>query len=162
MEQATSQSFARPNGKSVCTIGSACVAAREWPCPCTFLHAGMWRNCYSYSVRRCCVGCTCAPLYPRKAEMPKRMETCAAADCGVRYLPTRSGCGGRQRVAQEYIDYASVLLKSGTVVGDWICVHHRDTLRHCVATTTSQPMVLTQRGTTLLTRVRLYMTAVTE
>jgi hypothetical protein len=50
----------------------------------------------------------------------------------VQYVPTRSGCGGRQYVVQEYLNYASAMLKDGAAVGDWVCVNHRNEMRSCV------------------------------
>jgi len=73
--------------------------------------------------------------------MPKRKEVCAAADCGIQFAPTRSGCGGRQRVVQPYLDHAAALLKPDVAAGDWICMRHRDTLRQRVTDATPQLMV---------------------
>ena len=81
-------------------------------------------------------------LWPAVAPiMPGRKETCAAAACSVRYSPTRSGCGGRQRVVQPYLDHAAALLKPGVAVGDWICLTHRNALQRRVADATPQLMV---------------------
>jgi hypothetical protein len=73
--------------------------------------------------------------------MPKRKEVCAAADCGIQFAPTRSGCGGRQYVVQPYLDHAPALLKPGVAVGDWICLTHRNALQRRVADATPQLMV---------------------
>jgi hypothetical protein len=85
--------------------------------------------------------------------MPKRMETCAAAKCSVRYLPTRSGCGGRQRIVQSYFDHARALLKPDAAVGDWICTIHRNKLRQCVENAVPQDMVRCDRGLTLAVHI---------
>ncbi len=78
--------------------------------------------------------------------MPKRKDTCAVANCSVRYSPTRSGCGGRQRVVQAYIDHAAALLKPGAAVGDWICLHasQHTTAARRGCNTTANGMVLTR------------------
>jgi hypothetical protein len=74
--------------------------------------------------------------------MPKRKDTCVAANCSVRYSPTRSGCGGRQYVVQAYIDHAETMLKTGAAVSDWICLRHRNALQQRVMDATPQQMVL--------------------
>jgi hypothetical protein len=66
---------------------------------------------------------------------------CAFRQCAKCYSLTRSGCGGRQRIVQSYMDHARALLKPEAAVSDWICVRHRDTLKQCVENATPQNMV---------------------
>jgi hypothetical protein len=98
---------------------------------------------------RRCVRPAAAPI------MPTRKEICSAANCGVRYLPTRSGCGGRQKIVQSYMDHARALLKPEAAVGDWICTIHRNKLRQCVEDDTApQAMVSCDRSPLSLSRAR--------
>jgi len=54
---------------------------------------------------------------------------CAAKKCGRQNVPTRKGCGGRQKVQAEYVRYAKELLKDSAAEGDWICMTCRDALK---------------------------------
>ena len=81
--------------------------------------------CWMGGLNGCVVG-YCGRLWP---SMPKRKEACASKNCGTRFSPSRKGCGGRQTVQPEYLQYAKVLLKDGAKVGDWICLTHRDQLK---------------------------------
>jgi hypothetical protein len=61
-------------------------------------------------------------------------NVCQGRDCLLQYRPSRKGCGGRQTVQSEYLQYAKVLMKDGAEVGDWICLTHRNELRLHAAT----------------------------
>ena len=61
--------------------------------------------------------------------MPGDIKVCSSKGCNVRFSPTRKGCGGRQYVLPEYVQFAPELLKDGAAEGDWICVTCRNTIR---------------------------------
>jgi hypothetical protein len=92
----------------------------------------------AYIVLTCLVSFVCVRSCARMQGSAKIV--CAAAHCGVRYCPTRRGCGGRQYVVQSYVEHASALLKPSAALGDWICKRHRDKSR-AVAQATPQDIV---------------------
>lgn len=61
-------------------------------------------------------------------------NVCAGGQCQLQYRPSRKGCGGRQYVLVEYLQYAKELLKEGAKDGDWICATCRNTIRLRAAT----------------------------
>jgi hypothetical protein len=56
-------------------------------------------------------------------------NVCQGRVCTLQYRPSRKGCGGRQYVIAEYVQYCKDLLKDSAEEGDWICVTCRDGLK---------------------------------
>src|SRR3954468_11281019 len=66
--------------------------------------------------------------------MPDKRICCHKIGCNREKRSGWQGCGGRQYIQPEYIEYCKHMLKSGAKVGDWICTECRNELRLAAAT----------------------------